>query len=171
MTDESDGQDGASTNSTEPAKVSVELPTSGALFGLDYGTKRIGVAISTADQSIACPLENYDRRNERLDAEWLAQLARGYQVVGLVVGLPVHMSGDEGGKAKEAREFGDWAGAVTGLPIKFWDERYSSSIADMYLNNYSKKKKKALRDQVAAQVFLRRFLESDDRNMKPGSLV
>jgi putative Holliday junction resolvase len=118
-------------------------------------------------------LENYDRRNATLDAQWLTQLARGYQVVGLVVGLPVHMSGDEGAKAKEARKFGEWAAAATGLALTFWDERYSSAIADMHLSatNYSTKKKKARRDQIAAQVFLQRFLDSSDRSMKPGSIV
>ncbi len=47
-------------------------------------------------------------------------------LVGLVVGLPVHMSGDEGGKAREAREFGYWIAAETNLPVTYWDERYTS---------------------------------------------
>lgn len=149
-----------------------DFPTEGALFGLDFGTKRIGVAVCSDNQSIACPLESYERRNEKLDTDWLVQLAHGYQVVGLVVGLPVHMSGDEGGKALEARKFGAWATAVTGLPVKFWDERYSSAIADMHMSatKISKKKKKTRRDQVAAQVFLQRFLDSDNRDAKPESL-
>jgi putative holliday junction resolvase len=164
--DETDPEN--SPDSTSPPAPT--FPTFGALFGLDYGTKRIGVAICNETQSIACPLENYDRRNDQLDSAWLIQLVRGYQIAGLVVGLPVHMSGDEGGKAKEAREFGEWAAVVTGLPLKFCDERYSSTIADMHLNNYSRKKKKARRDQVAAQVFLQRFLDSDNRDAKPISL-
>jgi putative holliday junction resolvase len=149
-----------------------DFPTFGALFALDFGTKRIGVAVCNESQSIACPLENYARKTKALDAQWLTQLARGYQIVGLVVGLPVHMSGDEGGKAKEAREFGEWAAATTGLALKFWDERYSSAIADMHLHatNLNKKKKKARRDQVAAQVFLQHFLDSPDRNAAPASM-
>ena len=146
------------------------LPTRGTLLGLDYGTKRIGVAVSTPDQTIASPLENYTRRNELEDAAFLKRLATEYQAVGLVVGLPVHMSGDEGTHAKEARAFGEWAGQVCGLPGVYWDERYSSAMAELYLQQaeVSPKKRKQRLDKVAAQVMLHTFLDSDDRGRAPG---
>lgn len=147
-----------------------QLPTHGTLLGLDYGTKRIGVAVSTPEQSIASPLENYTRRNEVEDAAFLKQIAVEYQAVGLVVGLPVHMSGDEGSQAREARAFGEWAGRVTGLPVLFWDERYSSVTAELYLQQaeLSRKKQQQRLDKVAAQVMLQAFLDSDDRQRVPG---
>lgn len=146
------------------------VPTRGTLLGLDYGTKRIGVAVSTPEQSIASPLENYTRRNEPEDAAFLKKLATEYQAVGLVVGLPVHMSGDEGAKAREARVFGEWAARVCGLPVVFWDERYSSAMAQLYLQQaeVSRKKQKQRLDKVAAQVMLQAFLDSDDRAAAPG---
>jgi len=149
------------------------VPEFGALLGIDYGSRRVGVAISSEDQSIACPLETYTRRTPELDSVWLRQLARGYGARGLVVGLPVHMSGDEGGKAREARQYGEWAATVTGLPVTWWDERYSSAVADMYLHagGLSKKKRKAGRDRLAAQVILQSFLDSADRNAPPPSLT
>ena len=148
----------------------VTVPNQGTLLGLDHGTKRIGVAVSTPEQSIACPLENYTRRKEPEDAAFLKRLATEYQAVGLIVGLPVHMSGDEGGQAREARAFGEWAGQVCGLPVVFWDERYSSAMAGLYLqqSELSPKKQKQRLDKVAAQVMLQTFLDSDDRQRAPG---
>ena len=149
------------------------MPTEGALFGIDFGTKRIGVAISNPEQTMAMPLENYTLRKLDLDAAWLRQLARGYGVRGLVIGLPVHMSGDEGGKAKQAREFGLWAADATELPVTWWDERYSSSVADwrMDQSGLSKKRRKSRRDQLAAQVILQSFLDADDRDALPSSFT
>ena len=146
------------------------VPNQGTLLGLDYGTKRIGVAVSTPEQSIACPLENYARRKEAEDAAFLKRLATDYQAVGLIVGLPVHMSGDEGDKAREARAFGEWAAQVCGLPVVFWDERYSTAMAGLYLqqSELSPKKQKQRLDKVAAQVMLQAFLDSDDRQRAPG---
>ncbi len=149
-----------------------QVPTEGTLIGLDYGSKRIGIAISTRNQSIASPLENFTRYSLELDAKIIAGVATDYQAVGLVVGLPVHMSGDEGGQAREARQFGEWAANATGLPVCYWDERYTSSIAEMYLlqSELSEKKRKGRRDKVAAQVMLQSFLDSDDRQAKPRDL-
>ena len=148
------------------------VPTHGELLGLDYGTRRIGVAISNPEQTMALPLQTYDRRTDKLDREWLAALARGYRAAGLIVGLPVHMSGDEGQKAKEARAFGNWAAEVTKLPVVYWDERYSSAMADAYLTqtSYSAKNKKSRRDRIAAKLVLQSFLNSEDRTAKPGAL-
>ncbi|MBC8291043.1 MAG: Holliday junction resolvase RuvX [Planctomycetes bacterium] len=164
MTGTADRQSGPDS---QPERVPV--PVFGPLLGIDYGTRRIGVAISNDEQTISLPLENYTRRTEKLDAEWLRQLAAGYGARGIVVGLPVHMSGDEGGKAREARAFGEWARTVTSLPVTWWDERYSSATADLYLDQQeaTKKKRKSQRDKLAAQVFLQSFLDSDDRDAAP----
>ncbi len=161
---EKDGQ-----TESQPSTSGASVPQFGALLGIDYGTRRIGVAISNEEQTISLPLENYTRRTEKLDADWLRQLAIGYGARGIVVGLPVHMSGDEGGKAREARTFGEWARKVTSLPVTWWDERYSSATADLYLDQQeaTKKKRKAQRDKLAAQVFLQSFLDSDDRDAVP----
>ncbi len=150
-----------------------QVPDEGALFGIDFGTKRIGIAISNPEQTMSMPLENYTLRKPDLDAVWLRQLARGYGVRGLVIGLPVHMSGDEGGKAKQAREFGRWAAEATGLPVTWWDERYSSSVADMRMDQsgVSKNRRKSKRDQLAAQVILQSFIDAEDRDAPPSSFT
>lgn len=164
--------DSCKENGGGPPIENGQVPTEGVLIGLDYGSKRIGIAISTRNQTIASPLENFTRINLESDAKYLALVAADYQAVGLVVGLPVHMSGDEGEQALEARRFGEWAANATGLPVCFWDERYTSSIAEMYLQqaDLSEKKRKGHRDKVAAQVMLQSFLDCDDRQAKPRNL-
>ena len=82
------------------------VPRRGRLMGLDFGTRRIGIALCDEDQRIASPLENYSRSRPEVDALRLKTLAGEYRVVGVVVGLPLHMGGEEGQKAREARRFG-----------------------------------------------------------------
>ncbi|MBL8851829.1 MAG: Holliday junction resolvase RuvX [Planctomycetaceae bacterium] len=144
-------------------RATAAVPEAGRLLGLDYGTHRVGTAISTYEQNMASPLENYTLRSDRLDADWLAQLAIDYRAVGLVVGLPIHLrSGDEGGKAHEARDFGEWASAVTGLPVVFHDERMTTASAELLLMDagFTKKQRKARLDKLAAQIMLQSFLDA-----------
>ncbi len=145
------------------------VPSTGVLLGLDYGTRRIGVAVTTSEQRMSLPLETYIRRSESLDRDWLKKVARDYRAVALVIGLPVHMSGQEGEKAQMARAFGGWAAEHTGLPVAFWDERYSSAAADYFLaeTSHSRKNKISRRDQLAAHVILSSYIEAPDRSAKP----
>ena len=75
-----------------------EIPRQGRLLGLDYGTKRLGLALSNAEQTIATPLETYLRRDEKQDTRHLVQRVQEYRAVGLIVGLPVHAERRRGGK-------------------------------------------------------------------------
>jgi putative Holliday junction resolvase len=148
------------------------IPVQGRLLGLDYGTKRLGLALSNAEQTIATPLETYVRRDEAQDARHLMQRVEEYRAVGLVVGLPVHMSGDEGEKAREARTFGLWAVDVTKLPVAFADERYTTALADDQLRaaHLGPKRRQSLRDMLAAQILLQGFLDSTRRGEAPEAL-
>jgi putative Holliday junction resolvase len=146
-------------------KLQSAISTSGRLLGLDFGTKRVGVAISDFEQRYAAPLAMIPRSSAKGDAVALLRLAEENAAVGLVVGLPVHMSGDEGTKAKQAREFGTWAGRTAGLPVAYWDERHSSTIAEGRLlgAGMSEKKRKAKLDALAAQIMLQSYLDAPDR--------
>lgn len=141
------------------------IPAAGRLLGLDFGTKRVGVAVSDSEQRYAAPLAMIPRSSAKGDAVALGRLAEENAAVGLVVGLPVHMSGDEGTKAKQAREFGSWAGRTTGLPVAYWDERHSSTIAEGRLlgAGLSEKKRKEKLDALAAQIMLQSYLDAPDR--------
>jgi putative Holliday junction resolvase len=150
----------------EPAK----LPTAPSLLrtpntcllGVDYGSVRIGLAISDPDRKIAFPLATYIRRNRAQDAEYFRDVITEQAVAEIVLGLPIHLSGHEGQKANEARVFGKWLGELTGLPIKFWDERFTTVEAENALLSagLTSKRRKARRDRVAAQILLQSYLDA-----------
>ncbi len=129
---------------------------------------RVGLAVTEEEQRVAVPLETYNRRNREQDARYLTAVVRDHRIVGLVIGLPLHMGGEEGQKAGEARRFGAWAGNVAGLPIAFWDERLSTSQADEHLAaaNLKPKKRKMLRDKIAAQIMLQSYLDSQQHSSR-----
>jgi putative Holliday junction resolvase len=147
------------TNS-QPASTT-SFPPAGRLLGVDFGTKRVGLAISTPDRTIASPLSIYHRRNESLDARSYQSLIEDYRIVGIVVGLPIHVSGEESQKSWEARKYGNWMATISGLPIEFWDERYTSAVAEEYLlgADLTRQQRKQRLDMVAAQIMLQAYLE------------
>ena len=150
----------------------VPFPQRGRLLGIDYGSKRVGLALSNLDQTIATPHELLERRDQRQDAQRLNRVVQEFSIVGIVVGLPVHMSGDEGEKAREARSVGEWVAKSTNRPVVYFDERYTSAQADEHLAaaQVSPKKRRALRDMLAAQILLQNFLDSADRGASPAAL-
>ena len=149
---------------TQP-DVGLSLPTEGRLCGIDFGTVRIGVSISDPGQTISSPLETYQRRSVDLDSKYFQNLVKEERVVGFVVGLPVHMSGDPSQKSREAIAFGKWLNAETGIPVAWIDERYTTAMAREALNqsNLSGKKRKAQLDKLAAQILLSVYLESGEQ--------
>ncbi|MEX2173365.1 MAG: Holliday junction resolvase RuvX [Pirellulaceae bacterium] len=152
--------------------MSSDLPRVGRLAGIDYGTVRVGVAVTDPDQRLASPLENYTRRNLDLDAAWFRRLAVEERIAGFVVGLPVHTSGAESQKSYEARLFGKWLGELTGLPIAFFDERYTSAHAEALLleAGLTSKRRKERLDKLAAQIMLVAYLESSRTGESPAAL-
>jgi len=94
--------------------------------------------------------------------EEIRRLAEQYQVVGIVVGLPLNMDGTEGPQAKAARDVGRQLAETTALDVRMWDERLSSFAADSALaGRLTRKKKRARQDAVAAAVILQDFLSQD----------
>lgn len=149
------------------------IPESGRIIGIDFGTVRIGIAVSDPGQSVATPLEIRQVQNRESDGKYFAKLVEAEQAVGLVVGLPVHMSGDSSKKSREAMKFGKWLGEVTSLPVAWQDERYSTSLAKDICEQMGLRgeKRKAHLDRIAAQVILASWLDRKDRtNSKPESL-
>lgn len=141
------------------------LPTVGRLAAVDYGTVRIGIAISDRRQSLASPLDNYQRAGVEADARRFRDLVAQEQIVGWIVGLPVHLSGRESQKSSEVRKFAKWLKELTQLPIVYCDERYTSREAEAQLLavDMPRKKRKQRLDKLAAQIMLAAFLESRSR--------
>lgn len=132
------------------------------LLGVDYGSVRVGLAVSDPERRIASPLDTYTRRDREQDGRYFAALVEAETIGRIVVGLPVHMSGQEGAKAQEARAFGDWLAKVTQLPVVFSDERYTTVEAEAHLQSagLSRKQRKSRRDRVAAQILLQSYLDA-----------
>ena len=138
----------------------------GRLAGIDYGTVRIGIAISDPSQSFSSPYESFNRGDEETNKRRFIRLASEEDLVGFVVGLPIHTDGSESAKSIEARQFGKWIQDVTSLPVEFFDERYTSVEAENALLDagLTKKKRKARIDMLAAQIILQGYLDWNKDN-------
>ena len=135
---------------------------SGRLLGVDTGVVRVGLSVCDPDRKLASPYETYTRRSPEKDAAYFARLVKEEQIVGFVIGLPMHMNGDEGIKAKEAREYGAWLTAVTGLPAVYHDERCTTAAADemLWAVKMTHKQRKERRDKLAATLILQTYLDA-----------
>lgn len=134
----------------------------GIVAGIDYGTVRVGIAVSDVGRTFSMPLETYTRNTQSHDGTFFRQLVKRERISLFVVGLPVHLDGRIGEKAAEAMEFGTWLTETTGVAVEYVDERFSSCEADDLLrqSDFSRKKKRDRRDKLAAQILLTTFLES-----------
>jgi len=141
--------------------VNASSSASGRVAGIDYGTVRIGIALSNPERTIASPLENYTRRGEERDAERFRRLATEEGITLFVVGLPLHLDGGESEKSREARQFGAWLAETTGVPVEYFDERYTSQEAEQCLlaADMTRKRRKKRLDMLAAQIMLAAYLE------------
>lgn len=147
----------------------------GALLAIDYGTKRIGLAVCDPDRIIASPLGTTP--NDFSMEGYFRELFQGSRFVAIVVGLPLHASGEESPMSEAARKFAAWVADLAKLPVMMWDERYTSHAAEGLLLDakLSKQKRKARVDRVAAQMILQSFLEAgcpvDPANtLRPGAV-
>jgi putative Holliday junction resolvase len=131
------------------------------ILGLDFGTKRVGAAVSDPRGQIATPLEIYHRRDPTQDARHYQHLVEEHEVERIVVGLPVHLGGREGTSASLARDFGDWLARVTGLPVVYYDERFTTADAEdsLIAAGLKRAKRKDLRDMLAARILLQNYLD------------
>jgi len=139
------------------------------ILGVDYGLTRIGLALSDERQVIAMPLNVLlaDKRTERTVANLLVvidELSQKYQseIVEIVIGLPLMMSGQTGFLADEVKHFVQLLSQSCSIPIKTWDERLSTVQAERSLRegSLSRKKRSKLVDTVSATIILQNYLDS-----------
>jgi putative Holliday junction resolvase len=132
----------------------------GRILGLDVGGRRIGVAISDELGMIASPAGMVLRSDT--SAREIRDHATRLGAVRLIVGMPTGMSGREGPQARDVREFMDSVMGEIGLPVEYWDERLTTSIAEKSLiaSGSRREKRKQEVDSVAAAVILQGYLDS-----------
>ena len=140
--------------------------TQGRILGLDYGSHRIGAAVSDPLGITAQPLSAIWRQGNSLDIEAIGALVREYSVRSVLIGLPLHLSGEEGTQAKQARRFGEKIAERLGIPVETWDERMTTAQAERHLiaSGVRRKKRKEIRDSLSAVILLQSAL--DRRNRK-----
>ena len=129
-------------------------------MAVDYGDARTGVAISDLLCSIVGRTTVIHSRNTEKTLQELQRLIQGNDVQEIAVGLPKNMDGTEGVRAELCREFAAKLEALTGLPVKLWDERRTTVEAHNILSahNYHGKKRKNTVDAVAASLILEGYL-------------
>jgi putative Holliday junction resolvase len=132
------------------------------ILAIDPGKVRLGLAVSDPDRRIASPLATYTRKDAARDHAFFKQLAEEEAIGHILLGLPIHLSGREGEQAKLARVFGKHVESWTGLPVQFWDERFTTLHAETALwdAGLTHKRRKERRDRVAAQMLLQSFLDA-----------
>ncbi len=133
---------------------------SGRLLGLDPGERRIGVAISDATGTIASPVEFVDRK-ARNHEQRITDLCSDWEITEIVIGLPLSLDGTEGPAAAKSRDFGTFVAELTGLPVSYHDERFTTVTAEQALleGGVKRRSRTNKRDQVAAAVMLQGFLD------------
>lgn len=139
------------------------LPTAGRILALDWGERRIGLAISDPTQLLASPLDTLSRRpGKRFPMPAFLAHLQATEPVGLVVGLPLTPAGTEEASATAARELGALVAGRTGLPVDFWDERMSTARALGAIREQggSTRGRRADVDSLAAAVLLQHYLDA-----------
>ena len=138
------------------------LPDGGVLFGLDLGTKTIGVATCDAGWRFATAGKTINRSKFTKDAAILRGLIAERGGAGIVIGLPRNMDGSEGPRAQASRAYARNLAEMLGLPILMWDERWSTSSAeaDLIGQKMSRAKRATRIDSHAAAVILQGALDT-----------
>ncbi len=139
-----------------------QFPRTGRLLGVDFGLRRIGLAVCDEAQRFATPYAVYQRRGAASDAQYFRQLVQREHIEGVIIGLPIHADGRESQLSREARRFGEWLSEQTGKPVRFFDERYTTLHAESLLRDagLSRSELRQKRDMVAAQIILSVYLEA-----------
>jgi len=131
-------------------------------LGIDFGSKRIGIAISDPLNIIARPIQ-YIYNSEKTTEE-LKKLFTEYEISSIVIGMPFNLKGEAGQKAQEVEQFIHDVLKLFGVPIVKWDERFSTKQAHQTLRDMNVKKKqresKEIIDSMAAAIMLQSYLDT-----------
>ncbi|MCL2788716.1 MAG: Holliday junction resolvase RuvX [Micrococcales bacterium] len=137
----------------------------GRRLGIDAGQARVGVAVCDPEGILATPVATLNRRGESDEetARAIVRLAKENEVVEIIIGLPMHLSGQEGEAARQARELGDAIVRQGGGPVRMVDERLTTVQAEAALREvgWSAKRQRRIVDQAAAVVILQAALDAD----------
>ena len=140
-----------------------------SFLAVDPGTRRHGIAVADGLGMVARPLEAVPAENLKDALERINELVIEWAVTDIVVGLPLHMDGQESPSSKKARVFAEKLQALTGRTVHVWDERLTTDEARQQLiqEGKTRKKLKEAVDARSAQIILRSFLDSRPADSHP----
>jgi putative Holliday junction resolvase len=143
----------------------------GRVLALDLGKRRIGLAVSDPLGVTAQGLPTLQRTRIRDDLDALSEIIARYEVRLALMGNPIHMSGDESRQSGYTREFAERLSKRTGVPVQFWDERWTSVQAERILKDsgISIEKRARAVDRMSAVILLESYLDSLSRAPGAGS--
>jgi len=141
------------------------------IIGIDYGERRVGVAISDPTATIAQPLTVLTRRTgKRPPVQAIADLAAEHGAAHIVIGLPLTLEGNESDWTREVRAFGDKLAARAGIGVSFADERMTSVVAERAVRSLGLKRRqreqKERVDAAAAMIILQAYLDQAGRQQQ-----
>ncbi len=131
-------------------------------MGIDYGDKRIGIALSDALCIISSPFEVYKNVGEEDAINHIIDLIKQYDVDEIAMGLPLNMDGSEGERALIHRQFGKKLESLSGIKVVYIDERLTSAEAEDILisSGVRREKRKELIDKISAQIILQIYINN-----------
>lgn len=137
------------------------------VLGIDYGTVRIGYALSDVSRMIATPLSVHTRKIPGDDVAMTLELCALHDVGHIVVGLPLKMDGSAGESVDMVNDFVRRLKLKTDIPLTPWDERLSSVSAEQIIIDGGAKRgrRRELVDKIAAQIILQHYLDSMDSSL------
>jgi len=140
------------------------VEAAGRILAIDFGARRMGLAVTDPLGITAQGLETLERRNKRSDFARLERTIRQYEVREIVLGLPLRMSGEEGIQSQKVADFAEELRARFQLPVHLWDERLTSAEANRLLREaeVSSRKRAQAVDRMAAVLILQSFLQARD---------
>ncbi len=132
------------------------------ILAVDYGEKRIGLAVSDELGITASPLMTLVRRSDEETVRHIAQLASKLRVAQIVVGLPRRTDAQEGEMERRVKAFAEKLRQAVRVPVVLFDERFTTRIAEQVLleADLSRRKRKQVRDRLSAVILLQSFLEA-----------
>jgi putative Holliday junction resolvase len=142
--------------------MSAGTPNPARVMGIDFGERRVGLALSDLTGTLAGGLATLEVTGIRDAAEKAAAAAAEHNAALIVVGYPLNMNGTAGASAEKAAKFAERLRGLTGVTVVLSDERLTTSLAHVYLNasNVNKRKKRGVVDMAAAQIILQNYLDS-----------
>lgn len=140
-----------------------QLEVNGAILALDVGKRRIGIAVTDQLKLTAQGLPTLERTRIRDDMRYLSDLANARNVALFVIGRPLHLSGTESRQSEYTREFGERLRVSTGIPVVYWDERFTTVEATRLMRDAGatlEQRKKAV-DRLSAVLILESYMEAE----------